>query len=311
MWIWLSLGLVGLWVSTRWIIRAATVIATHFNLSHTFVGLAVLSVGTDLPEIFVTVDASILHLAGSDTSGIVMGNAIGSSMSQITLVLGIAGVLLNFTMSKNELRRDGIILIVAVLLLALFGWDGLVSRAEGVLLILLYAGYYILLFRDAFNKNGTVADKQSKPYPQIFMLIAGFLLLIISSHMVVRNSMSLAEEWGVSQSFVGILVIGMGTSLPELAVTLGAALKGSPGMTIGNIIGSNIFDGLIPVGLGGLISTASVERTLIYFDLSFLLVSTILVIFFLRSRRGISKAEGFVLIVLYLAYVILKIMFRN
>jgi cation:H+ antiporter len=106
---------------------------------------------------------------------------------------------------------------------------------------------------------------------------------------------------------VGIVIIGLGTSLPELAVSIGAALKRSPGMTVGNIIGSNIFDGLIPVGLGGVISTVSMDKDLLKFDLPFLFATTILVLIFLASQRGISKAEGLILAGVYILYIAVKI----
>ncbi|MCE9537977.1 MAG: sodium:calcium antiporter, partial [Bacteroidetes bacterium] len=121
--------------------------------------------------------------------------------------------------------------------------------------------------------------------------------------------MALATKWGVSQSFIGIAIIGLGTSLPELAVSIGAAIRKSAGMSVGNVIGSNIFDGLIPIGLGGIISTTNMERNLLNFDLPVLLAVTLLVLIFLRTKRGISKPEGVALIVIYLSYIAIKIFF--
>ena len=111
------IGLVGLWLGTKWIINGATGIAKRFNLSHSFVGLAILAVGTDLPEVFVSLKASFLHLKGIESSGIITGNAIGSSISQITFILGIAGLFLNFTMTKKDLWRDGIALLSSMILM--------------------------------------------------------------------------------------------------------------------------------------------------------------------------------------------------
>ncbi len=127
--------------------------------------------------------------------------------------------------------------------------------------------------------------------------------------MVVQNAMLLAEKWGVAQSFVGIVIIGLGTSLPELAVSVGAAIRKSAGMSVGNIIGSNIFDGLIPIGLGGAISTTNMEGNLLKFDLPFLLTVTLLVLIFLRSKRGISKPEGIILISIFLLYIAIKLFY--
>ena len=119
--------------------------------------------------------------------------------------------------------------------------------------------------------------------------------------------MQLAKKWGVEQSFIGIVIIGLGTSLPELAVSVGAAIRKSAEMSVSNIIGSNIFDGLIPIGLGGLISTTNLELHLLKFDLPVLLGLSLLVIIFLRTKRGISKPEGIALIAVYLVYLVFKI----
>src|SRR5665647_193200 len=129
-------GLIGLWLGTKWIINGALGIAKRFNLSHSFVGVAILAVGTDLPEVFVSVKAALLHLRGIESSGIITGNAIGSSISQITFILGVAGLFLNFTVAKKDLRRDGIALLSSILLLFVFGFDGIITRLEGGMLLI-------------------------------------------------------------------------------------------------------------------------------------------------------------------------------
>ncbi|HEX5652658.1 MAG TPA: calcium/sodium antiporter [Chitinophagaceae bacterium] len=303
-------GLIGLWFGTKLIINAALGISKRFNLSHSFVGVAILAVGTDLPEVFVTVKAALLQLGGTESSGIITGNAIGSSISQITLILGVAGLLLSFKMARKDLWRDGIALLTSIVLLFAFGMDGMINRPEGLILFLMYLIYYIVLVR---NKSLTTDDNSAgKDYSNtalIVLLFVGFSLLIFSSHLVVENAMKLAHKWGVAQSFVGIAIIGLGTSLPELAVSVGAAIRRSAGMSVGNIIGSNIFDGFIPIGLGATISTINMERCLLRFDLPVLFAATLLVWIFLKTKKGISKPEGFILIAIFLLYIALKVFF--
>lgn len=303
-------GLIGLWIGTKWIITGAVGVAKRFNLSHSFVGLAILAVGTDLPEVFVSVKASILHLKGIESSGIITGNAIGSGISQITFVLGLAGLFVNFKMAKKDIWRDGIALLTSIILLVIFGIDGIITQVEGVLLLVVYLLYYIILIksqRDHSDDNSAGKD-YSAPALTLFLL-CGFSVLIFSSHLVVENAMILAREWGVAQSFVGIVIIGLGTSLPELAVSVGAAMRKSVGMSIGNVIGSNIFDGLIPIGLGGVISTINIESELLKFDLPVLFMVTLLVLLFLTTKRGISWLEGIILIVIFLLYIAIKLIF--
>lgn len=301
------IGLIGLWLGTKWVINAALGIANLFKLSHGFVGVAILAVGTDLPEVFVTLKASLLQLSGVESSGIITGNAIGSSISQITVILGIAALLLTFKMPKNELILNGIFLLLSVVLVYVFGHDGNITRVEGILLIITYLLYYYLLLRN--NKDKTAAENEGAPnsiLKIILFLIAGLIVLVGSSHFVVENAMELAKAWGVEQSFVGIAVIGLGTSLPELAVSIGAALKKSAAMSVGNVIGSNIFDGLIPIGLGASITDVKLESGFLRIDLPILFFSSLLVIVFLMTKKGMSRLEGIVLILIYLAYIILK-----
>jgi len=301
------IGLIGLWLGTKWIINAALGIAKRFNLSHSFVGVAILAVGTDLPEVFVSTKASIMQLQGIESSGIVTGNAIGSCISQITLILGVAGLILKFKMERQDLIRDGTALVSSLILLFIFGLDGNITRLEGSTMLLLYLVYYIVLMRTQSNHEDD--NSQGTDYSNVKLtmyLIAGLVILIGSSHLVVENAMLLATKWGVAQSFVGIAIIGLGTSLPELAVSIGAALKKSAGMSVGNVVGSNIFDGLIPIGLGGVISTTKIEQNLLMIDLPILFGVTALVLFFLSTKKGISKFEGILMITVFALYLSLK-----
>ena len=301
------LGLIGLWLGTKFIIDGALGIAKRFNLSHSFVGVAILAVGTDLPEVFVSLKASITELQGTESSGIITGNAIGSCLSQITLILGAAGMFLKFNMAKKDLWRDGIALLGSIIMLYFFGLDGKISRLEGSAMLLVYALYYVVLMKSQTNHEDD--NSEEKDYSNgklIFLLLAGFVVLVFSSNLVVDNSMLLAEKWGVAQSFIGIVIIGLGTSLPELAVSVGAALRKSAGMSVGNVIGSNIFDGLIPIGLGGTISTVKFESNLLKIDLPILFFSTLIVLLFLRTKRGISVIEGITLVAMFFLYLLLK-----
>lgn len=308
--LWIIIGLIGLWFGTQWVIKAATGIAKKFNLSHSTAGVAILAVGTDLPEMFVSIDASLLHLQGVETSGIITGNAIGSSISQITFILGVAALFLTLRMSRQILQRDAMALVGSVILIFIAGIDGHISQIDGASLIAVYVFYYLTILKS--NDQNQDDHSETKDYSGKILAgysMIGFVILIVSSNMVVDNAMFLTEKWGVAQSFVGIAIIGLGTSLPELAVSIGAAFKRSFKLSVGNIVGSNIFDGLIPIGLGGLISTVEMESKLLYFDLPFLFFASVLVIIFLLTKRGISKIEGLTLIILYLAYLALKLFY--
>jgi len=304
---WIILGIVGLGLGTNFIMDSAFVIAKRYNLSHTFVGVAFLAVVTDLPEVFVTLEASVMKLQGIESSGIITGNAIGSCFSQITLVLGVAGLFLRFTMAKEVLIRDGIVLLGTLILIYFFGEDGKINRFEGGLMLLVYALYYLVIIKSHVNHNDD--NSKGKDYSNwqlILLVLAGFVLLAISSNLLIEKSMQLAELWGVAQSFVGVVIVGIGTSLPELAVTIVAVFRKSVGMTVGNIIGSNIFDGLIPIGLGGVISNVKIERNLLDIDLPILFVTTLIVLLFLWTKRGIGTLKGTILVAVFCVYLAVK-----
>jgi cation:H+ antiporter len=302
------IGLIGLWTGTQWVVKSAIGIAKRFNLSHTFVGLAILAIGTDLPEIFVTINAAFLQLNGIESSGIITGNAIGSSISQISIILGLSALLMNFNIARKDLLRDGTALLGSILLLYIVGYDGIISRTDGSMLLLGYIIYYVVLSKSKSTKDYNNVSKQNYSNLKLAGFLAiGLVVLIVSSHFVVENARDFAKQWGVEQSFVGIILIGLGTSLPELSVSIAAAYKKSVGISVGNIIGSNIIDTVIPIGLGGSISEIAMDSNLLRFDLPILFGMTLLVLAFLNTKKGIHKMEAIILIVAYVLYVLAKI----
>lgn len=301
-------GLTGLWLGTELVIKGAVNIAEYYNLSQVFIGLAILSIGTDLPEIVVAINASLHKVIGNtETSGIIIGNAIGSSLSQISVVLGSIGLLGYLTLTRRHLYEDGILLLGSVLLVILLGFDGKISRVDGIVLIVVYLIYYFRLFhKERIGKK--VKNKSSihiRKY--ILFLILGVIIVIFTSELVVDNSIRFAENFDVTQSFVGIIIIGLGTSLPELALSLNAIRKKASGLSVGNIIGSNIFDMLIPVGIGASISEIEIEKSLLTFDLPFLLILSFTVLFFFFKKKGLQRIEAVILIGLFILYAALKI----
>lgn len=174
-------------------------------------------------------------------------------------------------------------------------------------MLFIYIVYYLFLIQNASNHgDDSSSGKDFSKRILAILLLSGFVVLVFSSHLVVSNAMIIASKWGVEQSFVGIVIIGLGTSLPELAVSVGAALKKSASLSVGNVIGSNIFDGLIPIGLGGVISTVTIESNLLQFDLPLLLLYTVVVLYFLKTKRGISTFEGGILVALFFIYLAIK-----
>ncbi len=303
----LLLGLLALWAGTEILLKGVLRLTDHYGLSHVFTGLVILSIITDLPETAIAIASSVKQLKGVQTSGIIIGNSIGSSIAQITAVLGISGLYGYFTLTKEQMFEDGAFLLGSVALLFFLGLDGNISTAEGASMLIIYMLYYWLMLRREKVAVKLKKKRMKKLYQVIFYMVAGTLVLITGSELAVRNALVLAEHWNISQSFVGIVIIGISTSLPELAVSIASAFKKAPGLSVGNIIGSNIYDILMPVGLSAVISPLTFEKKIIQVDVPFLLVATTLVLVFFRKKKGLQKKEAIGLIVLFVLFNLYKI----
>lgn len=302
----LLFALAGLWFGSELTIKGAIAIARRFNLSSGFIGLTVLSIGTSIPEISVSIAGGLKKLAGTDASGIVVGNVIGSAVNQLTLILGVVGLFGLLWIKKRTLRRDGAMLIGSILLLALMGIDGQFSRMDGVTMIAVYLFYLFTLTREEKVK---VAGRRPESHLtlNLLSLIGGFLLILFASDYVVVGAKGLAESWGVTQTFIGIFIVGLGTGLPELAVSLAALRKKNVEMSVANLIGSNICDLLFSLGAGTVISGFTVPDRVLIYDIPALLIISITMIFFFRSGLKLHKKEALLLIVLYFVYLIARL----
>lgn len=295
----LLLGLICLIIGAQLVVKASKNLAEHYKLSPLFLGLTVLTVGTDLPELVVAINAAYQKLTGVDASGIVVGNIIGSSMGQISFSLGVLGLFATISLTKKRLSRDGFAALIGVVMVYLAAWDGVISRLEGLELIILYIIYFFIIYRE--ERVTQKVSKQTKIYPfWIFLSLAGGLaLLVFSSHKVVEYSLELAKVWNVSQTWVGLVIIGLGTSLPELAVAAGAIKNKIIGLSVGNLIGSNVFDLLFVLGGVALVSGISVEESVTSFYLPFLFLTSLLVLYFFRTRMKLQKKEAVALLLMY------------
>lgn len=304
----LILGLAGLVLGTELTVGGALTIARRYGLPEFVVGLLVLSVGTDLPELAVAIDAGIRNLLTGEAAGVVVGSAVGSSVAQISFVLGTAGVLTRLTLPRGYVYRHGGMLLGATVLLGLFALDGLVSRVEGAALVVVYVMYVVALLAreqvgDSLEEFGAVGSGAAA----WIRLAAGLVVVALASELTVRSVVGMAETFGLQETLIAALVIGLGTSLPELAISVNAVLRKSVSLSVGNIVGSNIFDMLVPIGTAGLIAPLAFDRGVLTFDLPWLFGLTALVlVLFLVRRRGLQRLEGALLLTLYAGYVTLK-----
>jgi cation:H+ antiporter len=303
----LILGLAGLWFGTEVTIKGAVSIAKRYRVSEFVIGLVVLSIGSDLPELSIAIDAGLKNLAGGSYSDVVVGSALGSSLGQIGFVLGFVGLLSYLTLPRGVVYRHGSTLLGSILLVALFGFDGTVTFTEGAALLLVYAIYLVALLNEV-NVGSPVEQSSELPFWRSLLYLAvGLAIVVGSAELTVSSAVDVARTLGLSDSLVAVLLIGLGSSLPELSISVAAVSKGHHRLSVGNLIGSNVFDTLVPIGAAAVIAPLSFDKGLLRFETPYLFFVTSVVIFFFLYRRGIQRWEAAVVLALYCAYVLVKL----
>jgi len=301
-------GIAGLWLGTELTVGGALAIARRYQISEFFVGLVILSIGSDLPELAVAVSAGIKGFMGNDASGVVVGTSIGSVVAQIGFVLGLAGLIQMLTLPRAFVVKHGAVLLGATALLFLVAFDGVVSRTEGLILVTLYVIYVVALMNGENVPEEEPAHLARGDWQSWLLLAAGLLIVTISSEATVTSVVNIAFSFHWSEALISVLIIGLGTSLPELSISISAVLKKKTQMSVGNIIGSNVLDTLLPIGLAAVISPARFERQLLFFDLPFIFVLTALVLGFFYTRKGVTRPEATVILGAYAFYVAIKLL---
>ena len=299
-------GLIGLILGSELAVRSARSIASQLGLSSLVVGLTVASVGTSVPEIATNVMVGVNSLAGTDASGVAVGNILGSCLSQVTLLLGIAALARG--LKAQIVRADVIAVVLAIVAAALASFDGVVQRAEGVALVCGYIVYLVLVYQR--KREQVASDEVVSQTPLGVDVALGVLALVVvsaSAQGVVSGATSLATAWGLSETTLGVLV-GVGTGLPELAVALSAVRQRDDGIAVGNLIGSNITDPLLSFGLGSIVHPVTVPVTELLTDFFFWVGGTVIALLLLSTGRELDRQEAAVLLVVFALYLSMRIL---
>ncbi len=309
----LVLGLFLLFVSSNYFVDGAIACSKIIRLSPLVIGMLVIGFATSAPEVVVSTIA-----AWQENSGIALGNAYGSNIANIALILGLTALMAPVLFKTAILKKELPILMGATLITVVILWDGYLSRSEGVILLLLFFFFIVsVLFEIHFSKKKLKENlnfiDQTKDINSlsgikaIVYLVGGFFFLILSSQVIVYSGTFIAKYFGLSDFYIGLTIIALGTSLPELSSSLVAVKKGEHEMVIGNIIGSNLFNTLLVVGIAGLIYPTSIQAEVVFRDVFFMCVLTALLFVFGFSVKGsgkISRRQGFFLLCLFVLYII-------
>lgn len=298
MYVLLILGFVLLIKGADYFVEASSSIAKRLRIPSIIIGLTVVAMGTSAPELAVSATAS---LAGNND--IAVGNIIGSNLFNLLMVLGTCGLIRPFAV---KLRWDYLVSVgVTILLFFLMVFDGTVGRIDGFLLLSLFVVFLLLTIRDALaNRITSTEGITALPVYLAVLFIGGGLAAIVwGGNLVVNNAKAIAQSFGLSQTLVGLTIVALGTSLPELVTSIVASRKGENGLAVGNVIGSNIFNLLLVLGTTSAISPITVNHLSLY-DTAFLIIASGITWFLCKTKNQISRLEGSFLLIMYFGYMI-------
>ena len=272
-------------------------IALKFHIPEFIIGATLIALGTSLPEMAASVAA-----AYNGQSELAVANIIGSNVLNITLVLATVFLIAkNINPDRDFFAKDSTWALVPVLLFILMIMDGIISRFDAILLLLLMGSYLMFLLQDAKNmleEELITLDETEFSWGKVTpMLGLGLVLVIVGAHFSVESASSIAKSFGISEWIIGIVMVSLGTSLPELTVSISAALKGKVDMAIGNIIGSNMANTTVVLGAAALVKPLSIDASAYIFDLATMLVATLILVF-ITANKLYNKSAGISLIII-------------
>ena len=293
-------GLIGLFFGGEALVRGSVGIARRLSIPPLLIGLTVVGFGTSTPELLVSVDA-----AWRGVPDIALGNIIGSNIANILLIVGLSALVWPIRIMGATLRRDTAVMMVAALLLVPIFAVGLVGRPAGFILVAGLAAYLIWAYRHPVN---AVEEEVGIPAPasalvSTLWVIGGLVALMVGARLLVDSAVSIARDFGISEAFIGLTIVAVGTSLPELATSLIAAIRRQSEIAIGNIIGSNIFNVLGILGLTALITPIPVASRFLSFDLPVMIAASMLITVLLLTRPLIGRGVGVAMLAGYVVYV--------
>ena len=296
------------WGAERFV-HGAAAIANNFGVSPLIIGLTVVGIGTSAPEILISVIA-----AYQGNPALAVGNALGSNITNIALVLGITAIVMPMTVKSKTLRREYPIMFAIMLLSLLLVWDQHLGQIDGLILI---SGLFVMLFWMIRQGRKEKADPMEAEFEQeipeiptqkaILWFVIGLILLIVSSRGLVWGSVNIAQAAGISDLVIGLTIVAIGTSLPELAASITSVLKKEHDIAIGNIIGSNMFNLLVVFGIPGLITPHILDPAILQRDFPFMIglsVALFLMAYGFKGEGRINRFEGALLLCGYTAYMV-------
>lgn len=310
--LYLLLGIALLTAGGEVLIRGALGISRRTGVSPLLSGLVIVGFGTSMPELAVSVDAAL-----NGIPDIAIGNVVGSNVANVLLILGLCAVITPLSVTPTALRRDAVVVILASVLFIGLAWGAGLARVEGLVLVLALGGYLAWAYRSERDSTAPAAVVHQAEAAEVHVVpkslawstgatFLGLALLIAGSQVLLKGAVGIAQLLGVSEAVIGLTLVAVGTSLPELTISVVAAVRRHADVAVGNVLGSNIFNLLGILGVSALVQPLEVSGRIASFDQWVMLGVACLLFAFLYTARRLSRLEGGILLAGYSAYVIVS-----
>ena len=316
----LILGFIALIKGADWFVDGSSSLAKTFKVPSVIIGLTIVALGTSAPELAVSTSAAI-----SGSNEIAFSNVLGSNMFNLLAVLGICAMIKPIPIDRQIVKRDFPFSIVVtlgllayLLIKALTGNAnlsgsmlqnvGTVSRIASIILLLLFVGYLVFLITSALkNRNDAESNEEKTPvWKSVLFIVIGLICIVAGGQLVVNNAKDIAAALGMSETLIGLTIVAVGTSLPELVTSIVASRKGENGLAVGNVVGSNIFNILLILGVSSTVHPVSVNLASLY-DLMILSIISV-VVFIFSKTKNINRIEGGALVLIYIGEVVFSVL---
>ncbi len=289
-----------LYFGAEGLVSGSSKLAYRFGVKPLLVGLTIVAFGTSSPEFVVSVNA-----AYSNMGDIALGNVIGSNIFNIGFIIGIAALIKPIKVSTQIVKFDLIVMVIVSVLPFILLYDGILSRVDGIILtalLIIYVVYNIKISKEDKLAESDEPTKTNSPiWLNILFIIVGLAVLVFGANIFVESAVELARLLNLSEAVIGLTIVAMGTSLPELATSVVASLKGESDISLGNIVGSNIFNILAILGIASIITPISIGN-ISYIDLSIMLMFAVVLLPLARTGYAIDRKEGIIFLVLFAGY---------
>ncbi|MBQ8599468.1 MAG: calcium/sodium antiporter [Oscillospiraceae bacterium] len=296
----LLVGFVLLIKGADFFVEGSSSVAKLLKVPSVIIGLTIVAMGTSAPEAAVSITAGL-----NGSNAIALGNVIGSNIFNLLMVLGICALFHAVPVEKSFIKRDFPMAIGSAVLLLIFGYTGgVVDRVEGIILLALFIGFLVLMVVSALkNRQEEEEIKVLSPLMSIVYIVGGLVAVVFGGDMVVDSATAIAQSLGLSENFIALTIVAMGTSLPELVTSVVAAKKGEVGLAVGNVVGSNIFNILLILGMSCALTPIAFAMESVIDTLVCIVVHIVMYVFCI-SGKEINRKEGIISIAIYLAYMV-------